>query len=284
MLKLNKITYIFLLLFVKGYNMSFIKADKSVKTNEWSMLELHSHPHYEIYFLTSGKRSYFLSNVLYKIQAPALVILPPHTMHKTEGACFVRYNIDFSADYVDEYQQKILDKKSSQILTPDPEQTKILTDISEQILSTLSSDKNGEYKAKILFSYLMLVIEKINKAPLTDTTAISSSVPPLILKVIDYLNDNYFKDITLDHLANHFFVSKPTLIYNFKKYTNCSPIDFLLKVRLTKAKQMLTSTTKTINEIAIACGFSSPNYFGLIFKQKEKLSPLAYRRYDKEKL
>ena len=64
---------------------------------------------------------------------------------------------------------------------------------------------------------------------------------------------------------------------------SCSPIDYLLNVRLTKAKELLLSSKKSIGEISEECGFSSANYFGLIFKQKEKLSPANYKKYQNEK-
>ena len=100
---------------------------------------------------------------------------------------------------------------------------------------------------------------------------------------IHYVNEHYDQKQTLDELAKHFFVSRSTLIYNFKKYTNCSLIDFLLNVRLTKAKELLLNTKKSVNEISELCGFSSSNYFGLIFKKKENLSPANYRKHQKNK-
>ena len=71
--------------------------------------------------------------------------------------------------------------------------------------------------------------------------------------------------------------------YNFKKYTNCSLIDFLLNIRLTKAKELLVNAKKSVEEIAELCGFSSANYFGLIFKKKEGVSPINYRKIQREK-
>ena len=85
-------------------------------------------------------------------------------------------------------------------------------------------------------------------------------------------------------LADRFFVSKATLIYNFNKYASCSPMDFLLNVRLTKAKDMLINSGKSVGEISDECGFSSANYFGLIFKKKEGLSPLQYRKNQRSKV
>ena len=103
------------------------------------------------------------------------------------------------------------------------------------------------------------------------------------MKIINYLNERYGEKITLETLSQEFFIAKPTLLYNFKKYTGCSPIDFLVNVRLTKAKQLLLNSRKSVGEIAELCGFSSSNYFGLIFKQKENISPAHYRKYQRSK-
>ena len=85
--------------------MSFIEFDKSVKTKSWSMYNLHSHPHYEIYFLLKGERSFFLSNSLYTLGEGTLVVIPPYVMHKTEGGPFERFNINVSTDYLDTFQK-----------------------------------------------------------------------------------------------------------------------------------------------------------------------------------
>ena len=61
-------------------------------------------------------------------------------------------------------------------------------------------------------------------------------------------------------------------------------MDFLLNVRLTKAKDLLTNSDKSVGEISDECGFSSANYFGLIFKKKEGLSPLQYRKNQQSKV
>ena len=108
-------------------------------------------------------------------------------------------------------------------------------------------------------------------------------VPPQILKVIEYLNLHYNDTITTLDISNLFYISKSSLIYNFNKYIKCTPIEYLLNIRLTKAKELLANTKKSIGEISELCGFSSANYFSLIFKQKESISPLSYRKHQKNK-
>lgn len=263
--------------------MAFIEIEKSVRQKEWSMQDLHSHSHYEIYLLTQGKRSFFLSNALYKVCAPVVIIIPPHVMHKTEGNAFERYNFNVSPDYLNPYQADVLNKQALRILNLNKSQTKELTAIFDKAMAIDKREKHAPHVLHTLFSYAVYLLQSLENSCVLPDATLAKSVPTLLLKTIDYLHGHYGKKITLQSLSTYFFVSKATLIYNFKKYTNCSPIDFLLNIRLTKAKELLVNSKKSIEEIAEACGFSSANYFGLIFKQKEGISPLQYRKHELSK-
>ena len=145
------------------------------------------------------------------------------------------------------------------------------------------TDKNLKYSRYIvegLFAYFVVALSRVD---LSSQPSVEHSVPPLVLKVIDYLYAHYREKLTLDGLAQRFFVSKATIIYNFNRYLHCSPMDFLLNLRMTKAKEELLKTDKSICQIAEECGFRSANYFSLIFKRKEQLSPGNYRKYQRTK-
>ncbi len=263
--------------------MSFIQIEQSVRENAWSMHALHSHPHYEIYFLCKGSRSFFLSNTFYKVNAPVVIVVPPHVMHKTEGGSFMRFNIDVSPEYLDEFEKETLDKKALLVTKLSPDTATRMEQLFNELSHVNRHQKHGEKILKTLFSYVVFLLSSNSAANLQPTATATQDIPPLVLKIINYLNENYAEKITLERLSEQFFVAKPTLLYNFKKYTGCSPIDFLVNVRLTKAKQMLLNSRKSVGEIAELCGFSSSNYFGLIFKQKENLSPSNYRKYQQSK-
>lgn len=264
--------------------MAFIEFEKSVRENDWSMQDLHTHPHYEIYFLTKGSRAFFLTDALYKVTAPALVVIPPHVMHKTEGGAFERYNVNVSADFLDPFQKETLDKCALQFLQPSNAESALFCNLFDEGVEIKPHEKYAEYRFRALLGFSVLTLHRIQGATLHPTATAKNQMPPLMLKVIDHFNTHYAEKQSLDDLAEQFFVSKATLIYNFKKYASCSPMDFLLNVRLTKAKDLLINSDKTIGEISERCGFSSANYFGLIFKQKEKLSPLQYRKNQRSKM
>ncbi len=263
--------------------MSFIEIEKSVKKEKWSMMDLHSHPHYEIFFLVKGKRSYFLSNSLYNLSTPVIIIIPPHVMHKSEGDAFERYTLSVDERYLDKFQAHVLKQKALSVIELNEKDKNKFAHLFEKLCTVDKHKKYSDDVVRALASYLILEISELDSKNSTPSASAQNVVPALVLKVIDYLNANFGQRITLETLAEQFFVSKGALIYNFNKHVNCSPIDFLLNIRLTKAKEFLLNNNFGVEEIAERCGFSSANYFSLIFKKKEKISPLNYRKHERNK-
>ena len=262
--------------------MKFIEIERSEQKSNWNMRDLHSHAHYEIYYLYKGSRTFLLSNAIYVLQAPVMVVIPPYTMHKTEGGPFERYNINVSADYLNDFERDVLDEIALRRITPTEQGSRVLLGLLREMAAIDKKQKRSEYEINALFSYFVYLMSKSKGKP--DEISDENKMSPLVLRIINYFNESYGNRITLEDLSRDFFASKTTLIYHFKKYTNCSPIDFLLSVRITKAKEQLVNTKKSIEAIAHDCGFSSANYFGLIFKKKEGISPANYRKYQKSKI
>jgi AraC-like DNA-binding protein len=261
----------------------FWEVEESVKTAPWNMNGLHSHTHYEIYYLKKGTREYFFTNTSYHIEAPCIIIVPPYTMHMTEGGPFERVNLDVSEDSLNEYQKVILAEKSTKILKPTEEQAVELERLFKEMIETDRHGKHADDILDALFGYTFYVIDKIESPNMDSVSFEKSYIPPLVLKAVNYLNVSYGENHTLDSLSKRFFVSKATIMYNFNKYLHCPPMDYLLMLRLSKAKEELMNTEKSIKEISESCGFSSPNYFSLIFKRKENISPGNYRKYQNTK-
>ncbi|HBN38990.1 MAG TPA: AraC family transcriptional regulator, partial [Ruminococcaceae bacterium] len=63
----------------------------------------------------------------------------------------------------------------------------------------------------------------------------------------------------------------------FKKQTGTSPYDYLLGIRLTKAKELLKNTSLPISEISYQTGFANDSSFIYFFKKHEEISPLKFR-------
>ncbi|MEN6326282.1 MAG: AraC family transcriptional regulator [Syntrophomonas sp.] len=99
-----------------------------------------------------------------------------------------------------------------------------------------------------------------------------------IKKSIEYMMENYDKNITLDELAYESNYSQYHFLRLFKTGTGMTPFEYLLQIRIEKAKSLLRCTRLSINQISDFCGFSSSSHFAQVFKRKVKVSPSRYRQ------
>lgn len=262
--------------------MRFLEVEQSIRSDSWTMQDLHSHPHYELYYIYKGSRQLLLANALHHIEAPSMIVIPPNVMHKTEGGPFERYNVDVSPEYLNPFQLHVLNERALRVMKLTQTQNQEFLPLLREMAETDNNLKYSRYIVEGLFAYFVVALSRVDLSS-QPGLSVEHSVPPLVLKVIDYLYAHYREKLTLDGLAQRFFVSKATIIYNFNRYLHCSPMDFLLNLRMTKAKEELLKTDKSICQIAEECGFRSANYFSLIFKRKEQLSPGNYRKYQRTK-
>ena len=108
------------------------------------------------------------------------------------------------------------------------------------------------------------------------------AVPKYIDGIMEHINSNYASHITLDALAADFNVSKFHLSREFKKYTGYSPNEYLISVRINRAKELLRRTGYSVGEISQLTGCGDVNHFIQLFKSREKTTPAAYRRHWQE--
>lgn len=96
---------------------------------------------------------------------------------------------------------------------------------------------------------------------------------------LKYIADNYGKEISVAALAQTAKLSQSHFSKLFKSYTGLSPYDYLLNVRLEKAKEMLIETDLSISEIASKTGFNSTANFIYFFHKETLASPLKFRKF-----
>lgn len=101
-------------------------------------------------------------------------------------------------------------------------------------------------------------------------------------QILSYMIDNYQYKVSLDMLSEKFHYSKPQIIKLFSDSYNQTPIHILQTIRLQKAKELLTETTKSIGQIANEVGFSN-NYFTKVFFKYENQLPSDYRLGNRRK-
>lgn len=96
-------------------------------------------------------------------------------------------------------------------------------------------------------------------------------------KAAQYIASNYGKRLTINELADMIGVNRSYLATNFKKCMGCSPQEYLINVRVERAKSLLQKTDIQISEVAAQVGYPDPLAFSKIFKRKTGYSPTEYK-------
>lgn len=96
--------------------------------------------------------------------------------------------------------------------------------------------------------------------------------------VKEYLDEHYTERITLDDLAERFFINKFYLSKIFKETYGTTVNNYLISKRITRAKQLLRFTDMTVDEVGAAVGMGDANYFSRMFRKVEGISPREYRK------
>ncbi len=113
---------------------------------------------------------------------------------------------------------------------------------------------------------------------ITSAVASSASSNPMITKAVDHINSRYTSQITLDELCAATGVSKQHLCRLFQAVLNARPMEYIAKRRIQAAKELLSHTDLSIEDIAEQTGFCSGSYFCKLFRRYEGITPTQFRK------
>ena len=261
--------------------MSFVKIDYNKKDSKWSMAKFQSHPYYEFHFLLSGTRRFFLNDCIFHIDAPMLCIIPPFQMHKTDGEAYERINLYLSPTLLTQSEVAFLKNLKDNVFQIDFNNQSLIFELL-RLACSLSPTTQSD---NLLLNIAHVVLHLLSETTLTPNNKFVSSISEreankrnLIMDVVDYINNHYAENFSIKDVSSKFSISKSPLCQHFVSVMHCSIMQYRLLVRINKAKELLLSTNKSLEEISEAIGFSSANYFSLIFKKIIGIAPSYYKK------
>ena len=140
----------------------------------------------------------------------------------------------------------------------------------------ISQENKNPLFLNILAMNLFLPISQ--HIQMTSEENLSGSDWTLIWKMIEFIQQNYDKKITLDEIAASNSISRSKCCKLFNKYLDQTPNNYLNNFRISKSCELLKETHVSIIEVSLACGFQTPSYFTSTFQKFMGLSPKAYRK------
>ena len=100
-----------------------------------------------------------------------------------------------------------------------------------------------------------------------------------IAQAVQYLTDHMAEKINMENLAKQLHLSYTGFLWKFRKEMGCAPSEYLIRIRMQLAKQLLLDSDLRINEIAPLCGYSNAYYFSAAFHKETGMAPINYRHF-----
>lgn len=138
--------------------------------------------------------------------------------------------------------------------------------------------------ALLLNEYMLLITRSLlATAGKLHKLANESTIPKTVQDAVYYISTEYTRDINVSNLAERLKISPQHLIRLFRAYMYMTPLEYIHKIRMNRAREMLAGTHLSIKEIAEACGFNDQYQFSRLFRVKNGCSPSRFKETSNKK-
>ncbi|GFR37026.1 AraC family transcriptional regulator [Insulibacter thermoxylanivorax] len=268
-----------------------IHIERSRHDQRMDMMYSHFHDRYEIYYLLSGERFYFIDNQMYLVQAGDLVFIDQYALHQTRDTGISHHErilIEFAPEFLKPLQIETSDLLSElfirggQIIRLAAKERKEIESILfELVRESAKQQAFGELNIKMLLVHLLIRAARSNPKSLEQRDVFH----PTLREIIGWISMN-FRDpsLSLEQISEKFSISKYYLCRLFKQNTGYTFTSYVNLLRIREAQRLLRETDDKIMTICERSGFENVHHFCRVFKQISHVSPMQYRKEYQETL
>ena len=248
---------------------------------------LHHHDFYEVYFFLSGNVQYNIESRSYLLTPGDVLLISPMELHQpmfgAEQKVYERIVLWIDKRFLEEFGLPGQDLTAcfdttvpghTNLLRPEGVIRQFLSFMLDQLMVESNSDEPFQDLAAMSYlAQVLILLNRLSRQARKENTL--SGQDSSVYNVLGYINDHYSEDLSLDYLANKFFISKYHLSREFQRLVGTSVHRYIVQKRLVMAKQML-SEGKPSSEVYQHCGFGDYSNFYRAFKAEYQISPKDY--------
>lgn len=253
------------------------------KLSSWHMK--HVHEFYELIYMNSGERQFFINDRNFQAIEGDLLFMSPNVIHRaqnkenmeSEGTLLYFDETAFGMTPIFSILKTLFEKEYIILRLPIVDRRKVESLFSQMLIET-SGHATGN--VLLLQTYLIDLLVFVTRYLEDNQSLDLESVNPMhskVAEVVRYINKHYSEPLNLSSLAKKFFVSPPYLSKIFKEATGYTLIEYLNSVRVKEAIVLLKETNMKVLDISMEVGFGSVTHFGRVFKEVTGHAPKHYK-------
>ena len=269
-----------------------VKSIERFFDTSWST-KLNKHDFMEMVYVKKGSAEFEIADQMISLSPSDILIIKPNQPHrlivKSNAGCeFIvlnfkflnNQNIQHSEVSLEDFLNYVSGNESGPFISIKIRRRNDIISVLNKILKERESDEIGsDFFEYLLILELFVLISRALKAHWEKSILNKSQkLRELVNSAVEYIHTNFHKDISLSDISRYVFLSPSYFTRAFKNEMEVSPINYLLNLRVEKAKELLKNTDLKILDIALTIGFSSQQRFNEIFKKYENITPLQYRK------
>jgi len=278
-------------LLVRGKDLGLPLVERlgAIRSHSASRITWHAHERFELLFLLEGATAYeFSGGRTLELPGGHFLVVPPRTRHRgthdirmPASLCGVVFdprrptagrNTPFSPHDLD-WLANQFERHALAVQPMGPELRRLAGALSRQVREFHS---HGKDRARVISLRLVAGSVLFEAArQLTDTA--HAKPQRAITAAIAHLEGHYQEPLRMAALARAAGYGRARLFQLFKQSTGMTPNDYLQRLRVNKARELLAGTTRPITDIAHDAGFSSSQYFSNVFRKYAGTTPSRFR-------
>ena len=230
-----------------------------------NMTQPHYHNYYELYYLEKGERYQRLQDELYVLKPGELMLFSPYIMHYSYGKKdmpFRRIVLYFRREDVDVPELASLLDQANGMYSMGLRESQMIHRILGELLR--EQEEEADFRRECQHSLLNLLLYLLARQKQV-AEPVKTEQKTRMGQVMHYIHRHFDENITLESLAERFYVSSYYLCREFKAYTNSTVIQYVNVTRIMNAQRRIMETDKSITEISREMGFSNLTHFNRVF-------------------
>ncbi len=245
----------------------------------------HSHDFLMLYYAPSGSCTVMIDHTDYQLEQGDIAVISAHHLHGHRKSQSPIFHLGYENLYVKGCPVNSL-PVDHPVVTPKRYARQIYSCYRAIMEEQSEKEAGWELMTRVKsIEFLTWLIKEImpQESPKLDQyIQLKMYDKGTIARMITaYFKENYMKKISVEELSHYTYLSTTYVTKIFKEETGSTPINYLISIRMNKAKDLLQDQTLSVKEVAKSVGYDDPYYFSKLFKKHCGISPTLYRKEGK---